>query len=82
MYWHDEPVARVRAYLASQGIWTRNNEEQALGRAAAEVDRAANTYLAIQPQPVTAIFDHLFAELPASLTAQRAQAVAEEAGDA
>ncbi len=82
MYWHDEPVARVRAYLASQGIWTRNDEEQALGRAAAEVDRAANTYLAIQPQPVTAIFDHLFAELPASLTAQRAQAIAEEAGDA
>jgi pyruvate dehydrogenase E1 component alpha subunit len=81
-HWHGEPVARLRQYLVSQGVWSRDDEEQALARAAAEVDGAAEEYIATPPQPVAAMFDHLFAELPASLAVQRAQAVAEAAGDA
>jgi pyruvate dehydrogenase E1 component alpha subunit len=81
-HWHGEPVARLRQYLVAQGVWSRDDEEQALARAAAEIDRAVEAYLAIPPQPVSAIFDHLFAELPAPLAAQRAQAIAEAAGDA
>ena len=81
-HWHGEPVARLRQYLVSQGVWSRDDEEQALARAAAEIDRAAEEYLATPPQPVAAMFDHLFAELPASLAAQRAQAIAEAADDA
>ena len=50
-------------------------------RAAAEIDRGAEAYFAIPPQPVSAMFDHLFAEIPASLAAQRAQAIAEVAHD-
>ena len=52
-----------------------------LARAAAEIDRGAEAYFAIPPQPVSAMFDHLFAEIPASLAAQRAQAIAEVAHD-
>jgi pyruvate dehydrogenase E1 component alpha subunit len=81
-HWHGEPVARLRQYLVSQGIWTRDDEEQALALAAAEIDRAVEEYIATPPQPVAAMFDHLFAELPASLAAQRAHAVAEAADDA
>lgn len=81
-HWHGEPVARLREHLVSQGVWTRKDEERTLARAAAEIDQAAEVYLATPPQPVSAIFNHLFAELPRSLEAQRSQAVAEAAGDA
>lgn len=81
-HWHGEPVARLRAYLVSRQAWSRDDEERALADAAAEIDRAAETYLATPPQPVSAMFDHLFAALPAALASQRAQAIAGETGDA
>jgi 2-oxoisovalerate dehydrogenase E1 component alpha subunit len=81
-HWHGEPVARLRAYLVSRKAWSRDDEERALADAAAEIDRAAETYLATPPQPVWAMFDHLFAALPAALASQRAQAIAGGTGDA
>ncbi len=81
-HWHGEPLARLRQYLVSQGVWTRADEEQALASAAAEIDRAAAAYLATPPQPVATMFEHLFAELPVSLAAQQAQAIAEAANNA
>jgi 2-oxoisovalerate dehydrogenase E1 component alpha subunit len=80
-HWHGEPITRLRQYLVSQQAWGRDDEERALAEAAAEIDRAAETYLATPPQPVSAMFDYLFAELPASLAGQRAQAIAGETGD-
>lgn len=81
-HWHGEPVARLRAWLLAQGAWSRADEEHALADAAASVDRAIAAYLATPPQPVTAMFDYMFAELPASLRAQRALAVATEVSHA
>lgn len=80
-HWREEPIARLRHYLISQGAWSRNDEEQTLAQAAATMDRAADAYLSIARQPVTAMFDFTFAELPSSLQGQRAQAIAEEAGE-
>jgi pyruvate dehydrogenase E1 component alpha subunit len=80
--WHGEPVARLRQYLVSRGVWSRDEEEQVQAHAAVEIDRAAEAYLSTPPQPVSAMFDHLFTKLPASLASQRAQAIAEAAGDA
>jgi pyruvate dehydrogenase E1 component alpha subunit len=80
--WHGEPIARLRHYLTNQGIWTRDQEEAALAHAAAEIDQAADAYLATPPQPVSAMFDYLFAKLPAPLAAQRAEALTSGAGDA
>jgi len=81
-HWHGEPVARLRQYLVAQGVWNRDTEEHAQASAAEAIDKAAEAYLATPPQPVSAIFDHVFAALPASLIGQRAQAVGGEAGDA
>jgi pyruvate dehydrogenase E1 component alpha subunit len=81
-HWHGEPVARLRQYLVSRGVWIRNDEEKARARATAEIERAADTYLATPPQPIAAMFDYMFAELPSSLIAQRAQAIAEAEGNA
>jgi 2-oxoisovalerate dehydrogenase E1 component alpha subunit len=81
-HWHGEPIARLRQYLVSNGIWSRADEEEALASAIAEIERAADTYLATPPQPISAMFDHVFAELPASLVTQRAQAVEGGTSDA
>jgi pyruvate dehydrogenase E1 component alpha subunit len=75
-HWEGEPIARLRAYLTAAGVWGRDDEERLLGDCVREVDAAAEEYLAIPPQPPEAMFDHLFAELPAELAAQR-RAVAE-----
>jgi pyruvate dehydrogenase E1 component alpha subunit len=70
-HWGQEPVARLRAYLTSVGVWSRDDEERLLVSCTREVDQAAEEYLTIPPQPAEAMFDHLFAKLPADLAAQR-----------
>lgn len=81
-HWHDEPIVRLRRFLTARGVWTRDDEENVLASAAAEMDSATEQYLATKIQPAAAMFDFLFATLPAPLAAQRTRAVAEEAGDA
>ena len=72
----------MRQYLVAQGTWNREAEEHALADAAAAIERAAETYLATPPQPVSAMFDYMFANLPVSLLAQRARAIGGEENDA
>ncbi len=82
LHWHGEPVARLRQYLVGQGAWSRDDEEHALADAADEMERATEAYLAMAPQPVSAMFDHLFATLPVSLRSERDEAMGGEAGHA
>jgi len=81
-HWRDEPIARLRHYLVSRDMWSREDEEQALAQAAETMERAAEAYLATPPQPVSAMFDHVFAQMPASLRAQRDRALVGEPDDA
>ena len=80
-HWHDDPVARLRAYMTGLAAWSREDEEHVIADAAAEMEAAAATWLGSSRQPVTAMFDFLFQTLPSRLAAQRAQVVAEENGD-
>ena len=74
-HWHGEPVARLRQLPGlARRLEPRRRRSRRWRGAAAEIDQAAEAYLATPPQPVSAMFDHLFAELPAALAAQRAQA--------
>jgi 2-oxoisovalerate dehydrogenase E1 component alpha subunit len=76
-HWENDPVARLRAHLVARGVWSRAEEEHVLAETAAEVDKAAEAYLATAPQPVEAMFDYLFAKLPPATLAEREEAVAE-----
>jgi len=69
--WEEEPIARLRTYLTSTGAWGKDDEEELLVACAREVDAAAEAYLAVPLQPAEAMFDFLFAELPAGLAGQR-----------
>jgi pyruvate dehydrogenase E1 component alpha subunit len=70
-HWQAEPIARTRAYLTAAHAWTKEEEEALLEGCAAEVGRAAEAYLACEPDAPVAIFDHLYEALPPTLGAQR-----------
>lgn len=79
-WWREEPLARLRAYLSACGVWGKEDEEALLAACRARVDAAAEEYLALPPEPPEAMFDHLFARLPAALAAQRRMAAEEARG--
>jgi len=79
-HWAEDPIARLRAFLVAAGLWDKEKEEDLIAENARALDAAVETYLALPPMPATAMFDHLFAALPAALEGQRA-AVAAAAGD-
>jgi 2-oxoisovalerate dehydrogenase E1 component alpha subunit len=73
--WQREPVLRLRNYLAGIGAWNKDREEALLQDCAERVQQAVEDYLAIAPPDAAAMFDRLYAELPAALRDQRAAAL-------
>lgn len=71
--WKREPIGRLRGFMASRGWWSKEDEERLVGELTAEIDAAVEAYLRLPPQPVAAMFDFLYATLPQSLRAQRAE---------
>jgi pyruvate dehydrogenase E1 component alpha subunit len=69
-----EPLLRIRRYLSGLGVWGEAEEQELQQQCAAEVESAVSAYLATPAQSTDAMFDHLFAVLPAHLRAQRAAA--------
>ena len=79
-HWHEEPIARLRAHLAANAGWDKQAEESLLAECAATIEKAANDYLALPPQPPVTMFDCLYARMPDDLAAQRAEVEAGGAG--
>jgi len=72
--WVQEPIVRLRSYLAAIGAWDKEREEALQRDCAERVNRAVDDYLAIPPMKPEAMFDCLYASLPAALQPQRAEA--------
>lgn len=66
-----EPVKRMRAWLESKKVWDAKKEEAWLAECDDWMDNEVNAYLETKPQPVTAMFDYMFAEVPDDLAKQR-----------
>lgn len=73
----NEPVLRLRKYMETQGFWNAELERQLAENCSQEIQTAVDEYLARERQPVSAIFDYHFAELPDYLVEQRAIAMEE-----
>jgi pyruvate dehydrogenase E1 component alpha subunit len=73
--WQREPLKRLKAYLVGLNAWTEKEEDDWKADCAQRVDAEVNAYLETKSQPVEAMFDYTWAELPADLAAQRAQAL-------
>ncbi len=70
-HWKNEPITRLRAYLTDAGYWTKAREEALRNQCSAAVEEAVAAYLAAEAEPPSAMFDHVFATLPAPLKRQR-----------
>ena len=73
--WALEPVLRLRNYLVRIGAWDKEQEEALLRRCSERINESVEQYLAIAPPTAEAMFDYLYATLPAALAEQRAEAV-------
>jgi pyruvate dehydrogenase E1 component alpha subunit len=73
--WTHEPVLRLRNYLTNGGAWSKADEEALLKECAQRVAAAVEEAQAMAPPRPEAMFDHLYATLPASLEWQRAEAL-------
>ena len=76
--WTREPIMRLRNYLTAQGVWSEAEEKAWAEECGKRVDEEINAYLETPVQPVEAMFDHLYADPPPDLLAQRAFALAQE----
>ncbi len=76
--WTREPFLRLRTYLTNAGLWDEAQEKAWIEECGKRVDVEINAYLECPVQPVEAMFDHLYADPPPDLLAQRAAAVALE----
>ena len=72
-HWAQEPVLRLRNYLASLGAWDAAREEALIKDCAQQVAQAVEAYATPMPAPA-AMFEHLYATLPAALAGQLAMA--------
>ena len=75
-HWPEEPLLRLRTYLTAAGHWSKEAEEHLLSEVEAEIDAAADRYLAAPPQDPATIFDYAYARPPDDLAEQRAAALA------
>ena len=69
--WKEEPIARLRAYLVSQKAWDKAAEEKLIAACQQDIEAAVERYLATEPRPPAAMFDHIYAELPKAYAGQR-----------
>ena len=69
--WEREPVKRLRGFLHGRGHWSADDEQALTAECREEVDAAVQAYTELASQEPAALFDHLYARLPASLERQR-----------
>jgi pyruvate dehydrogenase E1 component alpha subunit len=69
--WQNEPLARLRRYMAATFHWTKDENQRLQGECAAAVDAAVGEYLATAPQAPESMFDFHFETSPRELVRQR-----------
>jgi pyruvate dehydrogenase E1 component alpha subunit len=69
--WALEPLIRIRAFLVGAGLWDADKERALLEECTIKVDAAVTEYLGKGKPSTDAMFEHLFASLPAHLREQR-----------
>ena len=73
--WEREPFLRLRKYLTDLKVWDEEKEKLWLVDANKRADEEVNAYLATGVQPVEAMFDYLYGDMPAEVAAQREDAL-------
>lgn len=71
----NEPIIRFKKYLEKNLNWTEKDEQELHEKCKAEIEKEVTVYLNREKQPISAIFDYHYAELPEYLIEQRAIAM-------
>ncbi len=69
-HWQEEPLLRLRTHLLALHAWDAAREEALVKACSQQVAQAVETYLAMPPPDPAAMFDCLYAAMPAELQAQ------------
>jgi len=70
-YWRKrDPILRLRRFLLAEGAWDDAKEEALLDEAARWVDEEVRAFEAFPPQPLTSMFEYLYADPPPHLLRQ------------
>jgi 2-oxoisovalerate dehydrogenase E1 component alpha subunit len=77
-HWKEEPIARLRAYLTGQKMWSKTEEEQLAAECHQRIEAAVERYLTTQPRRPETMFEHLYAELPEAYASQRHELAGED----
>lgn len=80
--WAVEPMKRLRSYLTGLQLWDDAQEQAHKQTCSVQVEAAVQEYLATPRPPVSAMFDHLFANLPKRIVEQREEAMQLSSGAA
>jgi pyruvate dehydrogenase E1 component alpha subunit len=76
--WEREPFTRLRTFLIGRKEWSETEEAAWKEECNRLADIEVNAYLETKVQPVEAMFDYLYAELPTEYVAQREDAISWE----
>ena len=76
--WTREPFPRLRKFLSEHKLWDEEQEKAWIEDCGKRVDIEINAYLETPVQPVEAMFDYLYGDMPADILVQRDQAIAQE----
>jgi 2-oxoisovalerate dehydrogenase E1 component alpha subunit len=69
--WQEEPVKRLQAFLASQGVWNEGREQALISECQGLVQQAVNAFDNAGTQAPESVMDHVYAQWPAALAEQR-----------
>ncbi len=71
-------MTRLRTYLTDQKLWSEDEEKAWAEECGKRIDVEINAYLETPVQPVEAMFDYLYADMPPDVQAHRAAVLAAE----
>lgn len=72
--WEKEPIKRLRSWLEKNDAWSEEKEAALLEECKEAINAAVDTYFNHEKQPVSAMFDYMYATLPHDLEQQKAYA--------
>ena len=73
--WEREPFTRLRTFLIAEGVWSEAEEAAWKDECNALSDIEVDAYLETKVQPVEAMFDYLYGDMPHDVAEQRADAL-------
>ncbi|WP_160151894.1 pyruvate dehydrogenase (acetyl-transferring) E1 component subunit alpha [Microbulbifer sp. ALW1] len=68
--WQWEPIKRLENYLRSEDLWSDAKQQDMQRELAQIMEAALSRFEQRSPEPVTAMFDHLYSQLPEGLYEQ------------